>query len=35
MADLVDLKSPCLAGHSRGVANLAGEAARVAGLSRR
>ena len=31
MADLVDLKSPFLAGHSRGVANLAGAAARVAG----
>ena len=28
MADLVDLKSPFLAGHSRGVANLVGEAAR-------
>ena len=35
MADLVDLKSPYLAGHSRGVANLAGEAARVVRLSRR
>jgi DNA-binding CsgD family transcriptional regulator len=33
MADLVDLKSPYLAGHSRGVANLAGEAVRVSGLS--
>ena len=33
MADLVDLKSPYLSGHSRGVANLAAEAARVAGLS--
>ena len=33
MADLVDLKSPFLAGHSRGVANLAAEAARLAGLS--
>jgi len=33
MADLVDLKSPYLAGHSRGVANLAGEAARLSGLS--
>ncbi len=33
MADLVDLKSPFLAGHSRGVANLGAEAARVAGLS--
>jgi HD-GYP domain-containing protein (c-di-GMP phosphodiesterase class II) len=32
MADLVDMKSPYLAGHSRGVANLAGEAARIAGL---
>ena len=31
MADLVDLKSPYLAGHSRGVANLGGEAARVSG----
>ena len=31
MADLVDLKSPYLAGHSRGVANLAGEGARVSG----
>ncbi len=31
MADLVDMKSPYLAGHSRGVANLAGAAARVAG----
>ena len=28
MGDLVDLKSPHLAGHSRGVANLAAEAAR-------
>jgi HD-GYP domain-containing protein (c-di-GMP phosphodiesterase class II) len=33
MADLVDLKSPHLAGHSRGVANLAAEAARVSGMS--
>ncbi len=33
MADLVDLKSPYLAGHSRGVANLAGVAARLSGLS--
>ena len=33
MADLVDMKSPYLAGHSRGVANLAGEAARASGLS--
>ena len=32
MADLADLKSPYLAGHSRGVANLAAEAARVSGL---
>jgi HD-GYP domain-containing protein (c-di-GMP phosphodiesterase class II) len=32
MADLVDLKSPYHAGHSRGVANLAAEAARIAGL---
>ncbi len=31
MADLVDMKSPCLAGHSRGVANLAAAAARAAG----
>jgi HD-GYP domain-containing protein (c-di-GMP phosphodiesterase class II) len=31
MADLVDMKSPYLAGHSRGVADLAGAAARVAG----
>jgi HD-GYP domain-containing protein (c-di-GMP phosphodiesterase class II) len=31
MADLVDMKSPHTAGHSRGVANLAAEAARVAG----
>ena len=31
MADLVDLKSPCLAGHSRGVADLATAAARAAG----
>jgi HD-GYP domain-containing protein (c-di-GMP phosphodiesterase class II) len=33
MADLVDLKSPYLAGHSRGVANLVGEAARNRGHS--
>jgi HD-GYP domain-containing protein (c-di-GMP phosphodiesterase class II) len=33
MADLVDLKSPYLAGHSRGVANLAGEAAGLIGLT--
>jgi HD-GYP domain-containing protein (c-di-GMP phosphodiesterase class II)/DNA-binding CsgD family transcriptional regulator len=32
MADLVDMKSPHLAGHSRGVANLAAEAARVSGM---
>jgi HD-GYP domain-containing protein (c-di-GMP phosphodiesterase class II) len=32
LADLVDLKSPYLAGHSRGVANLAAEAARLVGL---
>ena len=31
MADLVDLKSPCLAGHSRGVANLAAAAAQASG----
>jgi HD-GYP domain-containing protein (c-di-GMP phosphodiesterase class II) len=29
MADLVDMKSPHMAGHSRGVANLAAEAGRV------
>ncbi len=33
IADLVDLKSPYLAGHSRGVANLASAAARASGLS--
>ncbi|HTY71079.1 MAG TPA: HD domain-containing phosphohydrolase [Actinomycetes bacterium] len=33
MADLVDMKSPHLAGHSRGVANLAAAAARVSGGS--
>jgi HD-GYP domain-containing protein (c-di-GMP phosphodiesterase class II) len=33
IADLVDLKSPYLAGHSRGVANLASAAALVSGLS--
>lgn len=33
MADLVDMKSPHMAGHSRGVANLAAEAARVSGMS--
>lgn len=32
MADLVDMKSPHMAGHSRGVANLASEAARALGL---
>jgi HD-GYP domain-containing protein (c-di-GMP phosphodiesterase class II) len=32
MADLVDMKSPHMAGHSRGVANLAGEAARLSGM---
>ena len=31
MADLVDMKSPHMAGHSRGVARLAAEAARCAG----
>jgi HD-GYP domain-containing protein (c-di-GMP phosphodiesterase class II) len=33
MADLIDMKTPCLAGHSRGVANLAAEAAEVARMS--
>lgn len=33
MGDLVDLKSPFLAGHSRGVANLAAAAATQAGMS--
>ena len=33
MADLVDMKSPHLAGHSRGVANLAAEAGRISGMS--
>ncbi len=33
MADLIDLKSPHFAGHSRGVANLAAEAARISGGS--
>jgi HD-GYP domain-containing protein (c-di-GMP phosphodiesterase class II) len=33
VADFADLKSPFTAGHSRGVAALAGEAASVAGLS--
>jgi HD-GYP domain-containing protein (c-di-GMP phosphodiesterase class II) len=32
MADLVDMKSPHMAGHSRGVARLASEAARLAGM---
>jgi len=32
MADLVDMKSPHMSGHSRGVANLAAEAGRVSGL---
>lgn len=32
MADLVDMKSPYLSGHSRGVANLAAEAGRISGL---
>jgi HD-GYP domain-containing protein (c-di-GMP phosphodiesterase class II) len=32
-ADLVDMKSPFTAGHSRGVGNLAAEAARVSALS--
>lgn len=32
MADLVDVKTPSTAGHSRGVANLAVEAARIAGM---
>lgn len=32
MADRVDLRPPFLAGHSRGVANLAGEAARICGM---
>jgi HD-GYP domain-containing protein (c-di-GMP phosphodiesterase class II) len=32
MADLVDMKSPWMAGHSRGVANLVAEAARVSGM---
>jgi HD-GYP domain-containing protein (c-di-GMP phosphodiesterase class II) len=33
MADLVDMKSPHFAGHSRGVANLAAEAGRLSGMS--
>jgi HD-GYP domain-containing protein (c-di-GMP phosphodiesterase class II)/DNA-binding CsgD family transcriptional regulator len=32
MADLVDVKAPHMAGHSRGVANLAAEAARLSAL---
>lgn len=32
MGDLVDMKAPHMAGHSRGVGNLAAEAGRVAGL---
>ena len=32
MADLVDMKAPHMAGHSRGVASLAAEAGRLAGL---
>jgi HD-GYP domain-containing protein (c-di-GMP phosphodiesterase class II) len=32
MADLVDMKSPWMSGHSRGVANLAREAGRISGL---
>jgi HD-GYP domain-containing protein (c-di-GMP phosphodiesterase class II) len=35
MADLIDLKSPFLAGHSRGVASLAAEAARLDGAAER
>jgi HD-GYP domain-containing protein (c-di-GMP phosphodiesterase class II) len=33
MADLVDMKSPQMSGHSRGVANLAAEAGRISGLA--
>ncbi len=33
MGDLVDMKAPHFAGHSRGVGNLAAEAARVSGMS--
>ncbi|HKE66573.1 MAG TPA: HD domain-containing phosphohydrolase [Micromonosporaceae bacterium] len=33
MADLVDVKSPYLSGHSRGVSNLAAAAARASGMS--
>jgi HD-GYP domain-containing protein (c-di-GMP phosphodiesterase class II) len=32
MADLIDMKTPYLAGHSRGVANLAAAAAELAGM---
>ena len=32
IADFADVKSPCTIGHSRGVADLAGEAARILGL---
>ena len=32
IADFADVKSPCTIGHSRGVADLAGEAARMFGL---
>jgi HD-GYP domain-containing protein (c-di-GMP phosphodiesterase class II) len=32
MADLIDMKTPYFAGHSRGVANLAAEAGQVAGV---
>jgi HD-GYP domain-containing protein (c-di-GMP phosphodiesterase class II) len=32
MGDLVDMKSPQMSGHSRGVANLAAEAGRISGL---
>jgi HD-GYP domain-containing protein (c-di-GMP phosphodiesterase class II) len=32
MADLIDMKTPYLAGHSRGVSSLAAEAGRVSGL---
>jgi HD-GYP domain-containing protein (c-di-GMP phosphodiesterase class II) len=33
MADLVDIKTPFMAGHSRGVADLAAEAGRIAGMT--
>ena len=33
MGDLVDMKSPFVAGHSRGVANVAAEAARLSGMA--